>query len=116
VHLRSKSGRIGLIVRVGGSTPSACIFPRLPDIRTVDYDPFTKSQLASRNWLLGVMWCTSGHVTPRNPAPARPSYSAVWIPRVVWVGGRLRESIDQMLLVKQKLSHRFSTITSPIVW
>jgi len=25
------------------------------------------------------MWCTFGHVTPRNPAPAKPSYSTVRI-------------------------------------
>ena len=30
---------------------------------TVDYAPFIKSQLASRNQLEGLVWCTFGHVT-----------------------------------------------------
>ena len=32
-------------------------------IHTLGYDPFIKSQLASRNELEGVVWCTFGHVT-----------------------------------------------------
>ena len=31
---------------------------------TVEYDPFIKSQLASRNQLSGFTWCEFGHVTP----------------------------------------------------
>jgi len=45
----------------------------------VEYDPFIKSQLASRNSLLGLMWCKFGHVTveiltqrnPRTPPSGR---------------------------------------------
>jgi hypothetical protein len=32
--------------------------------RTVDYDPFSKSQLASRNEPQVLKWCKFGHVTP----------------------------------------------------
>jgi len=41
-------------------------------IRTVEYDPFIKSQLAARNQLYGLIWFKFGHVTleissQRNP-------------------------------------------------
>ena len=36
---------------------------------TVEHDPFIKSQLASRNWLQGLMWCKFGHVPPENGSP-----------------------------------------------
>jgi len=35
-------------------------------LHTVDYDPFIKSQLASRNYLQGLVCFQFGHVTPRN--------------------------------------------------
>jgi len=55
---------------------------------TMEYDPFIKSQLASRNELEGLMWCKFGHVTlkivlQRNPrAPtcgvSSTSYPCFW--------------------------------------
>ena len=35
-----------------------------PLYHTVEYDPFIKSQLASRNQLSDLMWCKFGHVPP----------------------------------------------------
>ena len=48
---------------------------RLPEISTipgelidhmVEHDPFTKSQLASRNQRQGFVWCKFGHVALKN--------------------------------------------------
>ena len=33
---------------------------------TVEYDPFITRQLATHNYLLGLVWCKFGHVTPWN--------------------------------------------------
>ena len=41
-------------------------------IRTVEYDPFIKSQLPS---LEGLMWCKFGHFTLQNLEGTQPSYS-----------------------------------------
>ena len=41
-----------------------------------------KRQLASRNQLAGILWCKFGHVTPRNPAPKKPSCSTEWLAKM----------------------------------
>ena len=47
---------------------------------TVDYDPFIKSQLASRNWLKGLMWCKFGHVTVELSSGDLDAEEAVEVP------------------------------------
>ena len=52
-------------------------------LRKVEYDPFIKGQLASSNWLLGLLWCKYGHVlrgiprcrNPRTPPSGTTGYS-----------------------------------------
>jgi len=67
--------------REGGETASMrCVFSQILCLmifltcHTVEFDPFIKSQLASHSQLLGLLWCTFGHVTlefwsQRNPRP-----------------------------------------------
>jgi hypothetical protein len=45
----------------------------------VEYEPFIKSRLALRDYLLGLTWCNFGHVTSRNPAPKKTFVLTVWI-------------------------------------
>ena len=44
-------------------------------IHTVEYDPFSKSPLASHNYLQGLLWGKFGHVTTVQNAETKPSYS-----------------------------------------
>ena len=51
-------------------------------IHTVEYEPFIRSQLASRNSLQGLMWCKFGHVPcgfPRGRTPRSPQSGKGWI-------------------------------------
>ena len=45
----------------GSCTPGEILV--MQSYHTVEYDPFIKRQLASRNQLEGQMWCNFGHVT-----------------------------------------------------
>jgi len=47
----------------------------------VDYDPFIKSQLASRNQLQDLMWCKFGHVSPLNLRRTKPRFTHHFLPR-----------------------------------
>ena len=40
--------------------------------RTVGYDPFIRSQLASRKQLESLLWCKLGRVTPQRLVPSAP--------------------------------------------
>jgi len=41
-------------------------YDHIVQYHTVEYDPFIKSQLASRNQLQGRVWCKCGHVMFEN--------------------------------------------------
>ena len=50
----------------------------LVSFHTVEFDLCIKSQLASRNELLGLMWCTFGDETPQNLGSTKSSNSTEW--------------------------------------
>jgi len=50
-------------------------------IHTVDFDPCIESQLDTRHYFQGLIWCNFGHVTPQNLWSTKLSNLTEWFAR-----------------------------------